>query len=155
MPWDTLFRWDDGFWGVWGVHPITTHDDGTFQIAEDGDEALIFPTEPGDIFDTVAWYPTMSSRWWTSHSLADFMNEGAILRAIALREPLYVYQTPLDLLRASGRGTVILDARADVRRAFAGVREIHAANMVLGRQIQSQLREPAPPSVLVPEELAA
>ena len=138
----TLFAWR-GFTGLWGVHPITTHDDGAFQIAEAGADALIFPTEAGDVFDLVAWYPAEPARWWVRHGLAAVMGVEAIQRACHFDEPLVLHQTPLDFLRANGVGSVVLDWRsADFW--LTGVHRIVTADEKLAARVRAAFTTQVP-----------
>ena len=149
---DILFG---GFLGLFGTCPITFSDDGIFEPAEVGPEAWVFPTEFYEVVDLVAWLPSNPRRWWLRRGATDFMNFEGVARVAFFAEPLVVYESALAWLRARGRGTVILNDKALLSFWFAGVPEIRAASVGLGRQIQNRLREPAPPRVLVPQEEAA
>jgi hypothetical protein len=147
-----------------GIAAIETDGD-LYEPSADGVRAFIMPAQPllspgdadfeiaPDIGDLVAWFPREPHRWFLRCGSAPLMNPAALEAAAWFRRPLSVESTPLDWLRAEGRGIVILDGAANLRWWLSGIIAVHADSIELGEQIDGRLRDPRAslPRVMVRE----
>jgi hypothetical protein len=132
--------------GLAVIEPTST---GTFEFGESGELAVIVPIVPlpapdDDLVDLVAWRPSDARKWWLRRGVGSLLNPGAVLHAEITREPLPVYSTPLQWLRAAGQGIVILDWSANLQLYLGGVERIVPDSRALGEAIDRRLRAPAP-----------
>ena len=131
-----------------GVCKIEPHSDGTYEPRPGGLRAYIVPLIPlapdtliehHDLGDLIAFTLDAPETWWCCYSTIPLLNPEAAERARWFREPLHVWRTPLDWLRAQGSGSVILDWRASLRLWLDDVPEIIAQDLVLGERIERRL----------------
>jgi hypothetical protein len=166
VPHDFLWRGAQRF----GVHGIIPSNDGSYEPIDDGQRAVIVPTIPllspvemedgddiEDVGDLVAFLPSDPSHWWCRTGSMPILNPAAILGAEIYDEPLKVWSTPLDWMRASGDGIVILDPLAHLGMYLGSVRQLICDTVELGREVDRRLRQPEPkmPTVMIPTARAA
>lgn len=144
-----------------GVAEVATDTDGTYQPMPGGRLAYIVPARPladldddewgteQDLVDLVAFFPDEPGRWWVRTGAEPILHPFAIARAEIMREPLEVHSTPLDWLRAMGRGCVVLDPHTDLRFQFGGVAQLVVSERVADFALEIERRLRAPP-VTVP-----
>lgn len=132
-----------------GCHPIVDHDDGTFDFAEEGRNAIIVPagtTSPidggwEDIFDLVAFRLDQPDLWWLRAG-ETLLGESHLRDRFEDRRPARLVETPLDWLRAGGEAACVLDwARFDPRSAFAGLAAVECATHALGRRLKRRIAD--------------
>jgi len=142
--------------GVTGIEPV---DNQLYQPSEDGFSAVIVRTDvigfDATPTDLVAFRPTEPARWWRRIGADALLNgDDAIDRAQAHDERLFVFETPLDWMRVSCFGCVVLDPDANLWREFTGIREIIAdVPFERAAAFDRQLRPPTPslPKLTLPE----
>lgn len=132
-----------------GSHPIAARDDGTFELADDGRNAIIVPAgahspiDGGweDIFDLVAFYLDQPGRWWVRAGEA-LLGENHLRDRFEDRRPARLVETPLDYLKAAGDAVCVLDwDHADPREAFAGLAVVECATHDLGRRLKRRIAD--------------
>ena len=97
---------------------ITVKDNGTYSVDPHGRLAALIPVRDrwGEIVDAVAFFPDESDQWWLRYG-----DETPILGAEALnyaeweRQPLMLWETPLQWLLHHRSGSVVLDWGVDLR----------------------------------------
>jgi hypothetical protein len=151
----------------YGVSPILTDRGGGYQPAESGELAIIIPAIPlvgpedprfpfDDIGDLIAFYLRSPSKWWTRTGTIPALNCHAIDRAGVMGERLSIHRTPLDWLRAEGRGIVLLDRAANLRLLLGSVESFLVSDARLGEAIEQRMTHPYPkPQIFVSQKAAA
>lgn len=99
-----------------------------------------YPVPPGDL---IAFDPRQPGRWWWRTDTAALLNPEAVDRAEHYDEQLVIHATPLDWLRAGGRGAVVLDWRAHLPLYLRGARNVVAGNAHTARRLQRAMTAPA------------
>lgn len=122
--------------GLWGITRIAAKPTAPlFTVAEDGAEAIVLPIYdapgsggdysrclPRQIIDLVAFHADDPSRFWCHTDYAWALGADQINIAIWWPDgPLQVHRTPLDWLRASGKGVCVLDFSANGYRRLGHV----------------------------------
>ena len=152
-----------------GVVAVETTRDGLYQPAPGGRRAFIMPVygpfrppkvpiaDPADAapIDLLGWYSHRPGRWWRRRGVAIILGEWAVELGETYDEPVRVYRTPLDWLRAGGEGLVIVDWTEAYFR-LAGL-QLVASDVAHGEELQRRLRPPQPegPRILVPRRRTA
>ena len=156
VPRRALFDFERGIGGRFGLHPITTFRDGTFELASDGPNALIIGADLLDdgLDDLVAWCPERPDRWWHRLGFARLLNEYAVLRAMGCREPLLLWRSPFNWLRMGCDGAVVLDWPLALP-LLRGVSEVVAEDVDHGTEIERRLRDRRGPRIMIPRRAAA
>ena len=124
-----------------GMARIQTHRGGLYDIAADGDLAVLLPAGAWDglnwqIDDLIAFKPAEPGRWWRR------LGEVKILGSSNIRTepvfPLTLYDTPLSWLQAGARGVCVIDWRVDPEK-FTGpiVAESRSLKARFEQRIQS------------------
>jgi hypothetical protein len=151
----------------YGVSAILTDRDGGYQPTESGELAIIIPAIPlvgpedpafpsDDIGDLIAFHLRSPSKWWTRTGAIPVLNPHAIDRAEIMDERLMIHATPLDWLRAEGRGCLLLDRSANLRLLLGGVKSFLVGDARLGAFIEQRMTKPYPkPSIFVSTQRAA
>ena len=155
----TLFDFEAGIGGRFGLHSITTFREGTFELAgpdDAGQNALVIGADLLDVGleDLVAWYPLRPDQWWTRLGAARLLNEDAVHRSMGCREPLELWRSPFQWLRMGCAGAVVLDwpLALPILRC---VGEIDAEDVNHGNLVEHRLRERHGPRITVPRRAAA
>ncbi len=130
-----------------GVSPVMTASDGTFQIIDHGPRAIIMPAIPlydggDDVGDLVCWFPREPNRWWLRTGLVPVLNPLWIDRATIFKEPLSVWSSPLAWLRAAGAGVVVIDPSERLTFWFGDVSELIADSAELARDVERRMKVP-------------
>lgn len=112
-----------------------------------GDRAIVLPVlspESGELLDLVAFRLETPRSYWSFSGAAPMLGYASLERAIYFQEPLFVHESPLDWLKASMTGIVILDWA----RYWPGyVAEVPALRMMdegFGRRVRALLQRPLP-----------
>ena len=153
-----------------GVVEIETTTEGFYQPAPGGRHAFIQPVygavrppevpimDPADPtpIDLIAWCPKAPARWWLRRGVAILLGEIEAVHGEVYGEPIRVYRTPLDWLRAGGAGIVILANPADAFPYLRGIK-IVAEDVAHGLELERCLRPPEPelPRILIEQDVAA
>ena len=118
---------------------IATRPDGTYRVDPDGQLAVLVPVRDryGGIVDAVAFFQEEPEQWWLRHG-----DEAPILGAQALahagweRQPLILWETPLQWLLHRRNGCVVLDWGVDLRPIFEDVPAINCQSAALRDRLQ-------------------
>ena len=156
--------------GNLGLSEVETARDGLYQPSpHNGRRAFITPVygpvRPLEVavidpdaatpIDLVAWHMDQPNRWWLRRGTAVLLGEIEIVYAETYGEPIRIYRTPLDWLKAGGEGVVILDWT----EAWFHLRglKLGAEDHQHGEELQRRLRPPwsKGPQILVPRKAAA
>ena len=156
VPRRALFDFERGIGGRFGLHPITTFRDGTFELAVAGDNAVVVGADLLDdgVEDLIAWYPTRPDKWWRRLGFARLLNEHGVLRAMGCRKPLALWRSPFHWLRMGCEGVTVLDWPLALP-LLRGVSEVVAEDVDHGREVERRLRERRGPRISVPDLEAA
>ncbi len=124
---------------------VELHADGSFDYAEDGVLASILPVRGlgGRMEDIVAWGDD-PTRWWLRRRMAVILGMEAVETADYMREPLLLFDTPLDWLRAGKRGAVILSWDAHLPFYLPEHAPLHCASSRLAKRLRDALTQPNP-----------
>ena len=119
-----------------------------FQPDPAGDPEIIMPVmEGGEVVDLVAFMPHRPGRWHIRTGACPLLG---IDNMGVWSESLRVWRTPLDYLRASLQGVVVLSWSAAIP-LLTCTREIVAEDVEHGREIRKRLTRPiALPTISVP-----
>jgi len=125
---------------------VELHADGSFDYAEDGVLASILPVRGlgGRMEDIVAWVAADPARWWLRRRMAVILGMEAVETADYMREPLLLFDTPLDWLKAGKRGAVVLDWKAHLPFWLPCNAPIKCQNERLARKVTAALTPPRP-----------
>ncbi len=126
---------------------IVTEDDGTYSVDPHGRLAALIPVRDrwGEIVDAVAFFHDSPQRWWLR-----FNDEVPILGARALamaaweRQPLTLWETPLQWLLQHRSGAVVLDWGVDLRTLFEEIPTINCQSKALSDRLQRNFLEFGP-----------
>ncbi len=126
---------------------IVTEDDGTYSVDPHGRLAALIPVRDrwGEIVDAVAFFHDSPQRWWLR-----FNDEVPILGARALamaaweRQPLTLWETPLQWLLKHRSGAVVLDWGVDLRTLFEEIPTINCQSKALSDRLQRNFLEFGP-----------
>ena len=118
---------------------IETRPDGTYRVEPTGRLAVLVPVRDrwGEIVDTVAFFQDDPGRWWLR-----FGDETPILGSQALahaaweRQPLMLWETPLQWLLKHRSGSVVLDWGVDLRPLFEDIPAINCQSAALRSRLQ-------------------
>ncbi len=146
------FAWSDllgGYWGAltFGVLEIEVQTDGSWVPIPGGREAMIVSADD----DLLAFFPGAPATAYRRLGLAPVYGADELFRAEFEGEPLYLWPTVLDWMRAAWSGCVLVDWRADLRLQFSGLCEIRVPDAALGRRLKAALTRPFPcPRITAP-----
>jgi hypothetical protein len=141
----------------WPIHP---HGDGSFEWAELFDDepaahAMAVEDHRGSLVDCVAWYPDAPGRWWTLRGIAVVLGEDAVERADWFGEPITLYETPADWLKASACGDLqavcILDWSFDPRLIFKPGMVVKPLTSNLAARLRDRHRQVTAPQYRIVE----
>ena len=118
---------------------IVAKDDGTYSPDPNGRLAVLIPVRDrwGEIADIVAFIQDEPEQWWCRHG-----DEMPILGAQALahaaweRQPLMLWETPLQWLLQRRSGSVVLDWGVDLRPIFEDTPAINCQSAALRSRLQ-------------------
>ena len=118
---------------------IVAKDDDTYSPDPNGRLAVLVPVRDrwGEIADIVAFIQDAPEQWWCRHG-----DETPILGAWALahaaweRQPLMLWETPLQWLLQRRSGSVVLDWGVDLRPIFEDVPAIICQSAALRSRLQ-------------------
>ena len=125
---------------------VELHADGSFDYAEDGVLASILPVRGlgGRMEDIVAWVAADPARWWLRRRMVVILGMEAVETADYMREPLLLFDTPLDWLKAGKRGAVILSWDAHLPFYLPEHAPLHCASNRLAKRLRDALTQPNP-----------
>lgn len=126
---------------------IVTKDDGTYSVDPHGRLAALIPVRDrrGEIVDAVAFFPDEPSQWWLR-----FGDETPILGAQALayaaweRQPLTLWETPLQWLLHHRSGSVVLDWGVDLRPLLEDIPEAKCQSEALSERLHKNFLDFGP-----------
>ena len=112
---------------LFGLAPIETRQGGLFDIAEDGDKAVILPCGEWDfptwlLDDLVAFRLDKPECWWRRTGAADLLGVVNLFTV----EPRRLYSTPLEWVHHAGDGLCLLDWTCDPSRLLMGSGQLEA-----------------------------
>lgn len=118
---------------------IETKSDGTYTADPQGRLAVLVPARDrwGEITDIVAFIQDESEQWWCRYG-----DETPILGAWALahaaweRQPLILWETPLQWLLHRRSGSVVLDWGVDLRPIFEDIPAVNCQSAALRYRLQ-------------------
>ena len=146
--------------GGGGVAKVQIDRDGFYSPDEAGEIAIILPCRMWEISDD-------NSEGWTLIDLVALpvsdLERRAVRRGIAplvgdtaLRNELYLHASPLDWLRASGEGAVLLDWKPSVVRAvLAPYSALHVPTEAMAARLDRALRIPRDYTITVGRKSSA
>lgn len=115
-----------------------------WQPDPDGVPAIIVPVSYSygpcelDPIDLVAWQPGSPERWYLRTGYGTVLGEVDIDRAMNFEEPLVLYQSPLDCLKAN-REVCVLDWSSSLSLYFGNVQWVIADRMEVARKLKRKL----------------
>lgn len=126
---------------------IVTKDDGTYSVDPHGRLSALIPVRDrwGEIVDAVAFFPDESDQWWLR-----FGDETPILGAEALayasweRQPLMLWETPLQWLLEHRCGSVVLDWGVDLRPLLEEIPEVTCQSEALSDRLRKNFLDFGP-----------
>lgn len=125
-----------------GLMPITTYSDGTYQPAEDGRKAIVMGVDDahGEITDAVAWYRDHPGRWWLRYKRAIMLGEEMIWRG----DTVLLVETPDAWVSARGKAVCVLDwsVPASLYAVLSCAPTIDCATEAVGQKLEAVLRLP-------------
>lgn len=146
---------EDGF--AFGVLAIEVQTDGSWMPMPGGREAVIlrdYPSPSADLDDLLAFFPpspAQAFRRMGSPKAFPIVGAEAIEKAATLEQPLYVWGSLLDWMRAGYEGCVIVSWGGDLRQRFRGVNEVRCPSQKFGQQLREALTKPYPcPTITAP-----
>ena len=118
---------------------ITVKDNGTYLVNPHGRLAALVPVRDrcGEIVDAVAFFPDEPEQWWRRYG-----DETPILGAQALadaaweRQPLVLWETPLQWLLQHRSGSVVLDWGVDLRMIFEDIPAVACQSTALSDRLE-------------------
>lgn len=132
------------FIGVESVHKIERK---YYQPDENGRPCYICPVGRHvdgvweTIDDLVAWTPSQPDRWYLRTGNGVMLNPDEPERCRIHHEPIELHETPLDWLRAAGRGAVVLDWSANLRLLLGSLSDVVCSTPDLARRISNSLKD--------------
>lgn len=138
---------------AWGIAAVEPAGSGFYEPGAGKAHVIVPVVDADDLIDLIAFRTSKPDRWLHrrgSFLLGDDVRE----RGETWGDPVAFFATPLDWLRASGNGCVVLDW--DGGWDWSRIRSlpaITAATAGLGRRLESAVRASVRfPAILVPEE---
>lgn len=120
------------------------HHDRYWEPAETGPGAITLPVwVANDAIDILAIDAGDTAKWLRRTDIATTTDPLEIDRAIHFAEPLHVHATPLDWLRAGGRGVAVLDWNS-ASFMLSGVRRFICHDRDTAKRLDRALRHPTP-----------
>ena len=118
---------------------IVDENDGTYSVDPHGRLAALIPVRDrwGELVDIVAFIQDEPEQWWCRYG-----DETPILGAKALayaaweRQPLVLWETPLQWLLQHRSGSVVLDWGADLRTIFEDIPAVNCQSTALSDRLQ-------------------
>ena len=118
---------------------IACKNDGTYSVDPHGRLAALIPVQDrwGEIVDAVAFFQDESEQWWLRYG-----DETPILGAEALaeaaweRQPLMLWETPLQWLLQRRSGSVVLDWGVDLRPLMEEIPAVSCQSTALSDRLQ-------------------
>ena len=126
---------------------IAEKNDGTYTVDPHGRLAALIPVRDrwGNLVDAVAFFPDEPEQWWCRYG-----DETPILGAKALaytaweRQPLMLWETPLQWLLQHRSGSVVLDWGVDLRPVLEDIPEVTCQSKALSDRLQRNFLEFGP-----------
>lgn len=139
-----------------GSHFDPTDPDGTVMMVQPvyaGPTPSIYdPVECPCLCDLIAYSPRNPGKWyWRRGEHGLILGDEVLDRAELFHEPVRLYRTPWDWLRAGGDGVCLLDRHPNALERLRHVGAINAADTALGTEIERLLvgRRPSSPRINV------
>lgn len=114
--------------------------DGRWERRFQGERAILLDADG----DTVAFRLQAPRAFWRAHGSALLLGRDALERAAFLGTPLWVYETPLDWLRADCDGVVILDWVHYWPIYLGGLATLRTKDVAFGQRLRAMLEHPLP-----------
>jgi hypothetical protein len=130
-----------------GVQKVRSIERGYYQPGEPGRPYYVCPigSHASGIWqfldDLCAWSPSQPNCWFMRTGNGFMLNPDEPERCRIHQEPIELHATPLDWLRAGGRGAVILDWSVHLPIYFRGVRNIICDSIDLAGRVHSALND--------------
>lgn len=129
-----------------GAANIETGRNDFWTPTDSGPRAIIIPAmENGCIIDLIAFRPSQPDTWYArvGNCWALGMDEIADARsALDQSHSIFLHATPLDWLRAGGRGVCVIDWTDDARLTLRDLRAIDVASPKFARALRLELSRP-------------
>lgn len=159
---DPIGPWDD----LWNLHRVGVpgdelHDIGALNAkfrhglwteAQSGHRSIILPVmQTGELIDLVAFRLETPLTFFSHEGLAAVLGGDDLERAAYFAQPLTVFESPLDWLRARRRGIVVLDQARFWPLHLTGIPTLRCTSVEFGRRLREALQRPFPiPQIQVP-----
>lgn len=90
------------------------------------------------LFDIIAWHPSQPYKWFYLRGETGLiLGEKSLFEAQIFGMPLYVYETPLEWLKAGMKGIVLLDFYS--LHCLIGIEQVVFTNPHFGQKIKNRL----------------
>ena len=117
---------------------IVTKDDGTYSVDPGGRLAVLIPVRDrwGEIVDIVAFIQDEPEQWWCrSGDELPILGARALAHAAWERQPLVLWETPLQWLLQRRSGSVVLDWGIDLRPIFEDIPAVDCQSPALSDRL--------------------
>ncbi len=118
---------------------IASKNDGTYCVDPHGRLAALIPVRDrwGELVDIVAFIPDEPEQWWCRcGDETPILGAWALAHAAWERQPLMLWETPLQWLLHRRAGAVVLDWGVDLRPIFEDVPAINCQSAALRTRLQ-------------------
>ena len=118
---------------------IAGKNDGTYSLDPHGRLAALIPVRDrwGEIVDAVAFFPDEPEQWWRRYGdETPILGVQALTDAAWERQPLKLWETPLQWLLKRRSGCAVLDWGCDLRPLFDEVPEIVCQSRALSDRLK-------------------
>ena len=126
---------------------IKGKNDGTYSLDPNGRLAVLVPVRDryGETVDIVAFIQDEPERWWCRHGdETPILGAPALARAMFERQPLVLWETPLQWLLQRRSGSVVLDWGADLRPIFEEIPAVNCQSPALSDRLHRNFLEFGP-----------
>ena len=126
---------------------IAGKDDGTYSPDPHGRLAVLIPVRDrwGEIADIIAFIQAEPEQWWRRYGdETPILGAQALAQAIFERQPLVLWETPLQWLLQRRSGSVVLDWGVDLRPIFEDIPAINCQSPALSDRLQQNFLEFGP-----------
>ncbi|MCH9050079.1 MAG: hypothetical protein IIA72_03210 [Proteobacteria bacterium] len=126
---------------------IAGKNDGTYSLDPNGRLAVLTPMRDrwGEIVDIVAFIQDEPEQWWRrSGDETPILGAPALAYAAWERQPLVLWETPLQWLLQRRSGSVVLDWGVDLRPIFEDIPAINCQSTALSDRLHRNFLEFGP-----------
>ena len=126
---------------------IAGKDDGTYSLDPQGRLAVLIPVRDrgGEVVDIVAFIQDEPEQWWCRHGdETPILGTGALAHATWERQPLILWETPLQWLLQRRSGSVVLDWGVDLRPVFEDIPALDCQSPALRERLRQNFLEFGP-----------